>query len=144
MVALSVTDIIVSPLKRITVSGGDVLHGIKRSDPGYFGFGEAYFSTVDGGAIKAWKRHLRMTLNLIVPVGAVQFCFFDSYGKMFTCHASTDSYVRITVPPYIWFGFKGLSNPYSLLLNISDIPHDPDEVERRNLCEFNFDWESSS
>lgn len=141
MGAVSVNDIMVTPLNRITVSGGDVLHGIKRCDPGFVGFGEAYFSTVDAGAIKAWKRHLRMTLNLIVPVGAVQFCFFDSYGQIFTCHASNESYVRLTVPPCIWFGFKGLSKPYSLLLNISDIPHDPDEVDRKDLNKFNFDWE---
>ena len=28
--------------------------------------------------IKAWKRHLKMTMNLIVPVGNVQFNFYDN------------------------------------------------------------------
>ena len=31
----------------------------------------------------------------------------------------------------IWFGFKGLSNSTSFILNISNELHDPKEVERQ-------------
>ena len=72
MGAVSVNQILITPLKRIQVAGGDVLHGIKCSDPGYVDFGEVYFSIVEVGAIeKRRKRHLRMTLNFVVPVGTV-------------------------------------------------------------------------
>ena len=77
MGTVSVDQIQVTPLKRIPVDGGDVLHAIKNGDLGYAGFGEAYFSIVELGTIKAWKRHLRMTLNLVVPVGQVIFVFVD-------------------------------------------------------------------
>ena len=50
--------VIMTSLKVIEVPGGNVFHGMKSNDPGYSGFGEAYFSTVDLGAIKAWKRML--------------------------------------------------------------------------------------
>ena len=33
------------------------------------GFEEAYFSLIDKDAVKAWKRHKTMTLNLVVPLG---------------------------------------------------------------------------
>ena len=36
----------------------------------------------------------------------------------------------------IWFGFKGLSSSTSYILNISDINHDPLEVERQPLSFF--------
>ena len=51
-----------------------------------------------------------------------------------------DRFVRITVPPDIWFGFQGLHAPQSLLLNIANIPHDLNEVERLALTDINYDW----
>ena len=50
---------------------------MKASEPEFNGFQEAYFSTIKKDRIKGWKRHLRMTMNLIVPVGNVQFNFYD-------------------------------------------------------------------
>ena len=137
---VSVNQILLTPLKRIQVSGGDVLHGMKCSDPGYVDFGEAYFSIVEAGFIKAWKRHLRMTLNIIVPFGSVSFAFIDEEGKVREEVIGENRYVRLTVPPGIWFGFKGLDSPYSALMNVADIPHDPLEVERKTISEMKYNW----
>jgi dTDP-4-dehydrorhamnose 3,5-epimerase len=123
--------IIVTPLKQIHVEGGNVLHALKNMDNGYHGFGEAYFSWIEQGSIKAWKRHLRMTMNLIVPFGNVQFVFITEEGNLLVREIiGENNYVRITVPPGIWFGFKGEYAPKSLVLNLASITHDPDEVER--------------
>jgi dTDP-4-dehydrorhamnose 3,5-epimerase len=137
---VSVDQIQVTPLKRIPVDGGDVLHAIKNGDLGYAGFGEAYFSIVELGTIKAWKRHLRMTLNLVVPVGQVIFVFVDEIGDYRLENVGPSRYVRLTVPPGIWFGFKGLSHPISMLMNIANIAHDPSEVERKGLSEIAYKW----
>ena len=61
------------PLKHIVVPKGDIYHAMKSTDEGYVGFGEVYFSQIEHGQAKGWKRHNRMTLNLIVPVGTVKF-----------------------------------------------------------------------
>ena len=124
-------EIIITPLKQVNVEGGNVLHALKNTDNGYHGFGEAYFSWIENGSIKAWKRHLRMTMNLIVPVGNVQFVFITDEGNLLVREIiGENNYVRITVPPGIWFGFKGEFAPKSLVLNLASITHDPDEVER--------------
>lgn len=142
MGAVSLSDIIVAPLRRISVVGGDVLHAIKRSDVSYRGFGEAYFSQVEHLAVKAWKRHRQMTLNLLVPVGEVRFVFkVDHDPALRVEYAGESSYVRITVPPGIWLGFQGLSTPSSLLLNVADIEHDPAEVDRGASDMIAYDWE---
>lgn len=138
---VNVDSIYVTPLKQIPVVGGDVFHAMKRSDPGFVNFGEAYFSKVEKGAVKAWKRHLQMTLNLIVPFGSVRFVFVDGDGGLREEVIGENCYVRLTVPPGIWFGFHGESTPYSLVLNISDIPHFADEVERKKINEIEFNWE---
>ena len=142
MGAVTLADIRVTPLKRIPVVGGDVLHALKRTDVDFRAFGEAYFSLVEHGAVKAWKRHRLMTLNIVVPVGLVRFVFRLNDDPAFRVEVGGESsYVRLTVPPNIWFGFQGLGTPTSLVLNVADIEHDPDEVERGALDMFAYDWE---
>ena len=55
MGAVSLNEINVTPLKSISTPGGDVMHAMNRTDPGYLGFGEVYFSWVEAGVVKEWK-----------------------------------------------------------------------------------------
>ena len=71
--------LLLTPLNIIdTLNGGSVLQAMNLNDKGYVGFGEAYFSTVEFGVIRGWKCHQEMTLNLIVPEGAVRFVVYDN------------------------------------------------------------------
>lgn len=141
MGAMTLAGVTVTPLARIETAGGDVLHAMKQSDAGFAGFGEAYFSWVNAGAVKAWKRHTRMTMNLVVPLGQVRFVFCLEGGREFRVEEiGTDRYARITVPAGIWFGFQGLAAPRSLVLNLASIPHDAHEVERRTLADIPYEW----
>ena len=136
--------VFISDLDIIDTPNGDVMHAMKESSNGYAGFGEAYFSKIDGGAIKAWKRHKKMTLNLVVPVGKVRFVLFDdrkaSNTQFQEVIISKDNYCRLTVPPMVWIGFQGLSDNGSMLLNIADIEHNPHEVDKKNIEQIEFNW----
>ncbi len=137
--------VILTPLKVIGVSGGDVLHAMKNKDIGFIDFGEAYFSEVEPGRVKAWKRHTKMTLNLVVPIGAIKFVLFDgriddNETQFQEMVLSRDNYMRLTVPPMVWVGFQGMSEYNSLLLNISDIPHDSNEMDKKSIEEIEFNW----
>jgi|TARA_Y100000294_G_scaffold68314_1_gene64687 dTDP-4-dehydrorhamnose 3,5-epimerase len=142
-----INGIIITPLSIIDSVGGAVLHGMKSSDPGYSGFGEAYFSTVDPDAIKGWKRHRKMVLNLVVAVGSVRFILLDDRQKSTTANQFQEvvlsrerHYARLTVPPLVWVGFQGTDKEPSMLLNIANIKHSPDEVERKALNEIEYNW----
>jgi dTDP-4-dehydrorhamnose 3,5-epimerase len=136
--------VLLTPLKQIYNPLGDVFHGMKQSDPGYTAFGEAYFSTVHPGDIKPWRKHLRMTLNLIVPVGKIRFILHDdrpespTSGETKAVEIGLENYQRLTVPPGVWMAFEGLEEGLNLLLNIADMEHDPEEVERADLETFNY------
>ena len=138
--------IIESKLKIIQNDMGAVMHAVKKSDKGFDIFGEMYFTTVKTNVIKAWKLHQRMTLNLIVPVGKVLFCFKDTRSESKTFNStykivlSQQPYIRLTVPPRIWFGFKGLENGLNLVCNIANIIHDPAEVIRQDINTIDTDW----
>ena len=131
-------------LNIIEADSGSVYHGVKNTDTGFTEFGEVYFSSVKKDKTKAWKLHKEMTLNLFVPIGSVQFCFVDgrekskTYSEKFGIILSQNPYLRLTVPPGLWFGFRGISEGLNFICNVADIPHDPNEVLRKELNEM--DW----
>ena len=144
---MAINGVNITPLSIIDTKGGDVLHAMKNSDHGYSGFGEAYFSTIEPDAIKGWKRHKQMVLNLVVPVGTVRFILFDDRDNQDNVNqfqevtlSIEDGYSRLTIPPMIWVGFQGLGLQKSLVLNIANIEHSPEEVERKELAEIKFNW----
>jgi dTDP-4-dehydrorhamnose 3,5-epimerase len=118
---------------------------IKSSDYGFFGFGEAYFSTIEHNAIKGWKRHREMVLNLVVPIGTVRFILYDDRENQIKSFQEVvlslnDCYSRLTVPPMIWVGFQGIDMNPSIVLNIASIEHSSDEVDKKELDEIKFNW----
>ena len=139
-----ISDVLITPLNIIDTPGGNIMHAMKEIDEGYSGYGEAYFSKVDSGYIKAWKRHKEMTLNIIVPIGKIRFVLFDDrvgqVNEFQEIILSNNNYSRLTVPPMIWMGFQGLHSDESILLNIANIKHNPEESETKNIEEIEFNW----
>lgn len=131
--------VLLTALKTIPSPLGSVLHAQQKSAPGFAGFGEAYFSTVLPKAVKGWKRHTEMVLNLVVCVGAVRFCLLDNRLAAPECPLarevtlSRDFYYRLTIPAGIWVAFQGVADAESILLNIASIEHNPAEAETRTL-----------
>ncbi|MBW4021747.1 MAG: dTDP-4-dehydrorhamnose 3,5-epimerase [Proteobacteria bacterium] len=131
--------ILYTPLRRIPTPQGEVRRGLKMSDPGFAGFGEAYFSEVIGGSIKGWKRHRRMTMNLVVVVGTVRFILHDGdeTRREYVVSVEEDArYGRLTVPPGLWLAFQGIGSGCNLVMNVANSEHDPDEAECCALAQF--------
>jgi len=146
---INIEGVILTLLKKIHHPKGDIFHAIKKSEEGFTGFGEVYFSTINNGVIKGWNKHISMTLNLVVPMGEVTFVIYDdreksrSKGKFFEVTLSQANYHRLTVPPGIWIAFKGNNSKPNLILNIADLEHDPEEIERLELDQIGYNWDST-
>jgi dTDP-4-dehydrorhamnose 3,5-epimerase len=129
----------VAELRQIVDSRGAVLHMLRADAPDFAGFGECYFSEVAPGAIKAWKRHRLQTQNIAVPVGRVRLVLVDMRREGASPHVVAvelgrpDAYVRVRIPPYVWYGFSCVSPEAALLVNCADRPHDPGESDSRPL-----------
>ena len=133
--------VILTPLKQIYNPKGDIFHAMKKSDIGYEGFGEAYFSTIKYNDKKGWKKHTKMTLNLIVPIGEIEFVIYDDKNnKFFNTKLSSENYQRLTIKPNLWVAFKGISNSQNILLNIASIEHDSIEALTKDLDEIVYEW----
>ena len=126
-----------SKLKKIHNPKGDIYHALKATDFGFSGFGEAYFTNINFNQTKGWKRHKEMQMNLIVPFGEVKFHIFDQKANDTTrIILGFNNYERLTVPPGYWVAFSGLGTSTNLILNISDIIHNPNESESADITKF--------
>lgn len=142
----------ITPLQRIVDERGAVMHMLRRDMPIFEEFGEIYFSTAYPGAVKAWHYHKRATINYAVPVGRIRFVLYDdrtespSNGKLQKIDLGGDFYALVSVPPGIWNGFAALGNETALVANCTTIPHDPDEVDRRETGDpaIPYDWSSAT
>ena len=133
--------VIKTPIEKISVDGGDVLKNIKVGDKGYKGFGETYYSKISFGKKKGWKKHLEMTINLTCVVGEVRFVFSENLREFESIVLNENNLYRLTIYPKVWFAFEGLHRPISIINNVADIIHNPNEVERKNLYEVDFSWQ---
>ena len=84
---------------------------MKAVDPGYAGFGEAYFSMVDRGAVKGWKRHHAHGAE---PGGVrgrdpvLRAGREDGWaGSVVLSPEADDSHARLTVPAGMLDGVRG-------------------------------------
>ncbi|MBA3656402.1 MAG: dTDP-4-dehydrorhamnose 3,5-epimerase family protein [Gemmatimonadaceae bacterium] len=139
----------VTPLKQIFDERGRVMHMLREDSPGFTRFGEIYFSSTHPGAIKAWHLHKRMTLNYAVIYGEIKLVLYDdregsaTRGALEEIFLSPENYNLVTVPPLIWNGFKGIGDKSAILANCANLPHDPDEIERKSPFDdgIPYDWQ---
>ncbi len=130
--------LILRPLRIIADSRGPIMHMLRSDAPGFAGFGEVYFSCIEPGAIKAWRKHTRMTMQLAVPQGSVEVVLYDARadsktrGTLQTVILSpqaAETYALLVIPPGIWNGFRGIADGTSIIANCASQPHDPTEAE---------------
>ncbi len=89
-----------------------------------------------------------MTLNYAVPHGRINFVLYDdrkdstTRGEVEEIHLGEDNYCLVTVPPLVWNGFMGLGAEMAIVANCASIPHDQNEIERRDPFDSSipYDW----
>jgi len=128
---------------------GKIMHIMKSSDEQFNTFGEVYCSTVFPGVVKGWHMHKEMTLNYVVLKGNIKFVLFDAridsptYKEIQEIIIGENQYVMVTVPPFVWNGFKGIGLEEAFVINFTDIPHSVDEIVRMDPHQnelIQYDW----
>jgi dTDP-4-dehydrorhamnose 3,5-epimerase len=138
----------VIPLRRIPDERGTVMHMLKATDPHFQQFGEIYFSSVYRGVVKGWHRHREMTLNYACVFGRVKLVLYDerpesaTRGELQEVFLGPDHHALVVIPPLVWNGYKGMSEPFALMANCCTHPHDPARSEREDpfRSHIPYDW----
>ena len=141
--------VLITPKKRICDDRGRIMHIMKSQDENFTQFGEVYISTVYPGVVKGWHLHDLMTLNYVVVKGMIKFALYDArkdsptYGQTQDVCIGEHNYSQVTVPPGVWNGYMGIGTEEALVVNFTDIPHDPNEITRMDPddCFIPYKWE---
>jgi dTDP-4-dehydrorhamnose 3,5-epimerase len=89
-----------------------------------------------------------MTLNYTCPVGLVKLALWDdregspTRGEVMELFLGPDDHRLVQVPPGVWNGFKGVHTAPSMVCNCATLPHDPEEIRRRDPFDpaVPYDW----
>jgi dTDP-4-dehydrorhamnose 3,5-epimerase len=138
----------VIPLRRIPDERGTILHMLRRTDPHFQQFGEIYFSTIYPGIIKGWHAHREMTLNYACVFGRVKLALYDeragspTQGNLMEVYLGQDAHALVVIPPEVWNGFKGMSDPMAIVANCCTHVHDPSRSSRLDPFDprIPYDW----
>jgi len=142
-------DIKITPLKTISDDRGKVMHMLRKDSKVFKSFGEIYFSTIFENSIKAWHLHKNSILNYACVKGKVKLVLFDdrknssTKGNYQELILSPENYFLVTIPHNIWNGFKGLGKSESIIANCLTLPHDENEMVRKEPSDrfFNYNWD---
>jgi dTDP-4-dehydrorhamnose 3,5-epimerase len=123
-------------LRRIPDERGTIYHMLRADEPHFIDFGEIYFTSIYPGVVKGWHRHREMTLNYACIFGRIKLVLYDdrpgstTAGNLQELFLGPDQYVLVTIPPGIWTGFKGMTEPQAIIANCCTHPHDPARTDR--------------
>ena len=140
--------VLIHPLRQIPDERGKIIHMLRCDDPHFERFGEIYFSVVYPGVVKGWHLHKRMVLNYACIVNMVKFVLYDeregspTRGQLQELFIGEANHLLVRVPPGVWNGFKGIGVGPSYVANCATLPHDPDEIVRRDPGDNHipYDW----
>ena len=138
----------ITPLNQIEDDRGKVMHMLRTDSPVFKKFGEIYFSTIYHQSIKGWHLHKESALNYVCIKGKVKLVLFDdrkesaSKGVLQELILTPENYFLVTIPPYIWNGFKGIAKEESIIANCLTLPHNEREMVRKDPFDksFNYEW----
>ncbi len=139
----------VIPLGRIPDERGTIYHMLRCDDAHFEQFGEIYFSTVYKGVVKGWHRHREMTLNYACIFGRIKLVLYDdregsaTRAEIMEIFLGPDDYSLVVIPPEVWNGFKGMSEPCAIVANCCTHAHDPARSERVDPFENEIPYEWS-
>jgi len=136
------------PLRQIIDERGKVMHMLKATDPHFVEFGEIYFSLIHPGVIKGWHLHKKMVINYAVVMGKIKLVLYDdrngsaTKGELQEIYLGQDNYCLVSIPTYVWNGFKSVGTQDAIVANCATIPHDPGEIVRLNPFDSSipYDW----
>lgn len=142
--------VIIKQLRKIPDERGMIMKMQESTDNEFVGFGEIYFSTVFPGVIKGWHLHKDTTLNYAVISGMIKLVLYDdrqnsrSKGELMEIFIGDNNYCLVQIPPKVWNGFKGLGEKEAIVADLTDLPHNPDDMERLDPIKndiINYNWE---
>ncbi len=126
----------VKSLRQIPDERGRLMEILRCDDKEFSKFGQVYMTTAYPGVVKAWHYHTRQTDAFCCVHGVMKVVLYDA-RKDSPTHGCLNEFflgplnpTLVTIPPYVYHGFKTISECEAILINTVTEPYDrahPDE-----------------
>ena len=118
----------VKPLKVIADERGRLFEILRRDDPIFTQFGQAYCTTVDFGVVKGWHLHKRQIDNFVCVSGMIKLALYDgregspTRGMVNEFFLGVHQPQLVQIPALVHHGFKGISPEEALKRHLAKVP----------------------
>jgi dTDP-4-dehydrorhamnose 3,5-epimerase len=118
---------------------GRVMEILRRDDPLFQKFGQAYMTTVYPGVVKAWHRHEKQTDNIVCVTGMIKMALYDgrpgspTHGQVNEFYLGVHNPLLVQVPPGVHHGWMGVSAEEAAIINVPTEPYDRDHPDEERL-----------
>ena len=141
-------------VKKLTVipdERGRLMEVLRCDDKIFKKFGQLYMTVANFGVVKGWHYHKAQWDNFSVAKGMIKLVLFDSRKDSPTFKTVNEFFMGehnpllVQIPPYVYHGFKGISQPEAIVINCPSEPYDysdPDEFRvHPHENEIPYQWE---
>ena len=140
----------VKPLKVIPDERGRLFEILRRDDPLFTRFGQAYCTTVNVGVVKGWHYHKKQVDNFVCVSGMIKLVAYDGRPRSATKGLVNEFFLGVhrpllvQIPAGVHHGFKGISHPEAVVINLPNEPYHharPDEYRvDAHQNDIPYDW----
>ncbi len=142
--------VVVKKLRVIPDERGRLMEILRCDDPLFRKFGQVYMTTAYPGVVKGWHYHKRQFDNMAVVRGMMKIVLYDARegsptrGEVNPFFAGEHNPILIQIPPFVYHGFKCISEGEAIVVNIPTevyVYDDPDEFRvDPHVNDIPYDW----
>lgn len=137
-------------LRVIPDERGWLMEILRNDDDIYQEFGQVYITTAYPEVVKAWHMHKKQTDNFTCIHGMMKVALFDArknsptYKELNEFFVGDKNPMLISVPPYVYHGFKAVGTETAYFISVPTLPYQYDEPDEYRLSpdteEIPYDW----
>ncbi|HKJ69049.1 MAG TPA: dTDP-4-dehydrorhamnose 3,5-epimerase family protein [bacterium] len=131
---------------------GRLFEILRRDDEMFTRFGQVYLTTNYPGVVKAWHYHKEQRHDAVCCVsGMIKLALYDArdgsptHGEVGEFYIGDHNMMIVSIPPYVYHGWKGISETESLVISVVNQPYNHDDPDEYRLPfdtdEIPYDWE---
>lgn len=139
------------PLKVIPDERGRLMEILRSDDPDFSRFGQVYLTTGYPGVVKAWHYHKKQTDYFSVVHGMMKVVLYDPREASSTMGEINEFFLGVhnpsllVIPPFVYHGFKTISECEALLINVTTEVYNYDEPDEHRIAPHGevvpYDWD---
>ena len=140
----------IKKLKVIPDDRGRLMEMLRNDDDIFEKFGQVYMTTAKPSVVKAWHYHKKQDDNFTCVHGKMKLALYDArknsptYKEVNEFVVSLDEPMLITIPKFVYHGFKCVSDEEAIVINTPTYSYNYKKPDEFRIDAFDndipYDW----